>query len=263
MAAYVALVRAGWRRWSAYRAATLSGLATNVVFGFLRVAVLLAALDAAGPIAGYDRSTAITYAWLGQGLIMTLAIWRWVELATRIHSGDVVTDLSRPVDLQGAYLAEDLGRAGYQLVTRGVPPFLIGAVAYDVRVPGGAATWLLFTVSLSLAIVVSFAMRFVVNLGAFWVLDFRGLHGASTVLVTVASGFAVPLAFFPGWLETLLYALPWAAMVQAPIDVFLERHTGAGLAGVVALQALWSVALLGAGRLLLHAATRRVVVQGG
>ena len=45
---YLALARAGFRRWSSYRAATLAGVFTNTVFGFIRVAILLAALRAGG-----------------------------------------------------------------------------------------------------------------------------------------------------------------------------------------------------------------------
>ncbi|MDQ3824407.1 MAG: hypothetical protein M3319_10225 [Actinomycetota bacterium] len=38
---YLRLVRAGFRRYATYRQAVLAGLATNVVFGFTRCAVLL------------------------------------------------------------------------------------------------------------------------------------------------------------------------------------------------------------------------------
>ncbi|GIU87472.1 MAG: hypothetical protein KatS3mg009_1987 [Acidimicrobiia bacterium] len=71
--AHLALFRAGFRRWSSYRAAALAGVFTNTVFGFIRAGVLGAAVDAAGPIAGYDRAAALTaaltYVWLAQGLI--------------------------------------------------------------------------------------------------------------------------------------------------------------------------------------------------
>jgi ABC-2 type transport system permease protein len=260
---YLALMGAGWRRWSSYRAATFAGLFTNTAFGFLRAAVLLAALKVAGPIGGYDPADALTYVWLGQGLIMAIGIWRWSELATRIQTGDVVVDFSRPIDLQVAYLCEDLGRAGYQVVARGIPPFVVGMLAFDLRFPTHASTWLVFAVSLFLAIVASFGMRFLINLGAFWVLDYRGLSGLSSLLMTFASGFALPLSFLPGWAEALLRALPWAVMVQTPIDVFLEQRSGSELIGLLALQVWWALALLGIGRWVLQAATHRVVVQGG
>jgi ABC-2 type transport system permease protein len=52
-------------------------------------------------------------------------------------------------------------------------------------------------------------------------------------------------------------------MFQIPVDVFLGRHTGSGLAGVLVLQTAWAVSLLALGRVTLGAAARRVVVQGG
>lgn len=261
--AYLALARAGYRRWSSYRAATLAGVFTNTVFGFVRAGILVAAIDAAGSIAGYDRSAALTYVWLGQGLIAVIAVWNWVELAQRIRTGDVVTDLQRPIDLQAMYLAEDYGRATYQALARGVPPFVVGALVYDLRVPESGVQALAFVLSVALAVAVSFGVRFCWNLAAFWVIDHRGLQVVSALLVTLLSGFAVPIAFFPEWAQRVMWALPWASMVQAPIDVFLGLRDGPAIAGVLALQAGWCAALLLAGRRLLALATRRVVVQGG
>ena len=263
MSRYWQLVRAGWKRSASYRTATFAGAFTNTVFGFLRAAVLVATLEVAGTIAGYDRSAALTYVWLGQGMIMIIAIWRWDDLAIRIQTGDIATDLSRPIDLQRAWLSEDLGRAAYQSLFRGVPPFVVGALFFTLRLPHHRVTYLAYAVSVLLAVVVSFGMRFIMNLGAFWLLDWRGMAALSSLLVTALSGFAVPLDFFPPWARTLTKLLPWASMVQQPINVFLEHDTGATLLGVLLLQAAWAVALLLVGRRLLAAGARKLVVQGG
>jgi ABC-2 type transport system permease protein len=262
--AFLALARAGFRRSSSYRAATLAGIFTNTMFGFFGVAILVAALEAGGgEIAGYTRTDAITYTWMTQAMIGTLAIWGWVDLATRIQTGDIVTDLQRPIDLQSAYLSEDYGRAAYQLLARGIPPFLIGMIFYDLAFPATVGQWCAFVVSTTFAVGVSFGLRFIVNLLAFWVLDWRGLLGLSQAVATVASGFVVPLAFFPGPLERLLTVLPWASLVQVPVDIFLGKRTGATVASGLALQLMWAVLLFGIGRLLLQRAALRVVVQGG
>ena len=263
MGRYWQLVRAGWQRSAAYRAATFAGGFTNTIFGFLRAAVLIATLKVAGHIGGYDRADAITYTWLTQGLIMVIAIWRWNDLALRIQTGDITTDLSRPIDLQRAWLAEDVGRAAYQGVFRGFPPFIVGSLFFTLRLPHHPITWLAFALSLVLAVVVSFGMRFIVNLGAFWLLDWRGMAALAGLLVTVLSGFAVPLNFFPHWARTLTELLPWAAMVQLPINIFLEQQQGAQVVGLLALQAAWAVALLAFGRRILAAGTKKLVVQGG
>ena len=260
---YWALVRAGFRRYASYRAATVAGVFTNTVFGFIRAAILIAALEAGGNIAGYDRASALTYVFLGQALIMTMAIWRWVDLATRIKSGDVVTDLQRPIGMQSLYMAEDYGRGLYHLLARGVPPMLIGALVYTLQFPSSAFTWLAFFVSVLLGIGVSFGIRFLWNLSAFWTLDEGGLAVMASFCATLLSGLALPLGFFPAWAQRIMTLLPWASMIQIPIDVFLGRHTGAGLAGALALQTAWVVALFLVGRAVLASATRRVVVQGG
>ena len=260
---YLALARAGFRRWASYRAATLAGVFPNTVFGFIRVAILLAALRAGGNIAGYSEADAITYTWVTQALIMMIAMWNWVDLATRIQTGDIVTDLQRPIDLQAAYLSEDQGRALYQLLARGLPPFIVGALVYDLKFPESIGQWIAFALSLELAVIVSFGMRFIVNLFAFWVLDWRGLLALSSAFTTVASGFVIPIAFFPTWAARLFTVLPWAAMIQTPIDVFIGRRTGPTLASGLALQVFWAITLLGLGRILLARAAQRVVVQGG
>ena len=257
------LARRGYRRYAAYPGATWAGVFTNTFFGFMIAYALLAVFEQRDSVGTYDARDAVTYTWLAQGMLMTVYVWGWFEVALRVRSGDVATDLQRPVDFQAYWLAQDLGRAAYHAVFRGVPPFILGALVFDVLVPGDPVTWLAFTASLVLAVVVSFAFRFLFNLAAFWLLDYRGAGILAMVASTFFSGQIVPLAFFPEWLETLAWALPFAAMVQAPIEVWLGHADGLELAGLLGLQALWAVLLLGLGRLVLAAGMRKLVIQGG
>jgi ABC-2 type transport system permease protein len=71
------------------------------------------------------------------------------------------------------------------------------------------------------------------------------------------------LPFFPDWLEAIARVLPFAAMVQVPVDVFLEKVEGAEIAGALLLQAMWALVLLTLARAVLGTAIRRVVIQGG
>jgi ABC-2 type transport system permease protein len=70
----------------------------------------------------------------------------------------------------------------------------------------------------------------------------------------------LPLVLFPGWLGALAQALPWAAMVQVPADVFLGKRD---LLGALAFQGMWVAVLLGAGALATRYARHKVVIQGG
>jgi len=259
LAPYPHLVRAGYRRHAGYRQAALAGLATNTVFGLLRAAVLVAVLAERGVVGGYDVATALTYVWLGQGLLAVVRLWGDTELSERIRTGDVVVDLGRPWNLLAALLATDLGRAAHAVGVRLAPPVAIGAVFFPFRWPGRLATWPLFAVSVLLAVVVGFGFRFLLNAAAFWLLDARGVIAVYGVVSGVLSGLVLPLQFFPEWARGALWWTPFPALIQAPVDVFTEQ----GGVGVVAHQALWAGLLLLAGHLALRSGTRRLVVQGG
>ena len=263
MRLYFEIARRGYRRYAAYPGATVAGVFTNTVFGFLFAYILLAVFRDRDEVGAYDATDTVTYVWLTQAILMTVYIWGWYEVALRVRTGDVATDLHRPLDFQLYWLAQDLGRAAYHAVFRGVPPFLIGALAFDVRVPGEPFLWLAFVVSVVLAVVVTFAFRFLFNLAAFWLLDYRGVGVLAMVASTFFSGMSVPIEFFPDWLRTIAWALPFAGMVQAPIEVFLGHARGVELAGLLGLQAVWGALLLVAGRAVFAAGTRKLVVQGG
>jgi len=263
MGLYWQIARRGFRRYATYRAATVAGVFTNTVFGFIRAYVFITLIGTVGAIAGYDLRDALTYSFITQGMLMTIYIWGWWEIALSIRSGDVVTDLFRPIDYQLYWLSQDLGRAVYHFVARGIPPFIAGALVFDLYVPADPATWVAFLLSVGLAVSVAFAMRFMANLTAFWLLDYRGVSTLMAAAWGFLGGFWVPVGFFPEPLRTIADALPFRSTVQTPTDIYLGEVRGAGAARALLLQAGWTVVLLLAGRRVLAAATRRVVTQGG
>ena len=259
-----AVARGSFRRHSTYRGATFAGAFTNTVFGFIQAYVLLAVFRERTDVGGFDAIDVVTFTFVTQGLLAVVATFGQLELAERIASGDVVSDLYRPYDLQAWWLAQDLGRAGFQLLFRGVVPVAVGAMAFHLRLPADAGVWAAFAVSLLLAIGIGFAWRYAIALSTFWLLDVRGLVQLTGLVFLFFSGFLLPLAFFPAGLRSVAGALPFAAAVELPVEVFLSKHRSLlGLAGVLARQVAWLVALLGAGRIIQARAWRRVVVQGG
>jgi ABC-2 type transport system permease protein len=74
-----------------------------------------------------------------------------------------------------------------------------------------------FPVALTLGIVASFGLRFLVNLTAFWILDVRGPIQILTGVWIFLSGAAVPITFFPDWLERIARVLPFASILQGGV----------------------------------------------
>ncbi|WAZ22029.1 ABC-2 family transporter protein [Streptomyces cinnabarinus] len=260
---YGAVAAGGFRRYATYRAATAAGVFTNTVFGVILVYTYLALWDERPHLGGYDQTQAVTYAWLGQALFSTLAIQGGgaeKDLMARIRTGEIAVDLYRPADLQLWWLASDLGRSVFQLLGRGLIPFAFGALFFTMALPRSAATWAAFLVSVALAMLVSFGIRYLAALTMFWLMDDRGVTQTLMITGVFCSGMVLPLNAFPEPWGDLVRALPWAAQLQVPADVLMGETS---LGSAYAFQAVWAVVLLAAGRLLQSAATRRVVVQGG
>jgi ABC-2 type transport system permease protein len=262
--AFGALVRSGFRRYSTYRQATIAGAFTNTVFGFLKCYVLLAVVAAGGAAVGYDARQIATFVWVGQGLVSVVLLWGWTELSDRIRTGEVAADLLRPVHPVLSYLAADLGRAGHAMLARFVAPIVVGAIFFDLYVPGSWFTVPLFAVSMLLAVVASFCCRYLSNAVAYWLNDARGAVMLWTLGAGVLAGLYFPLRFLPDPVEAALWvATPFPGMVQTPLDVVVEQGSTAQRFGLVGLQLVWAVGLLAICAAVQRRAERRLVLQGG
>lgn len=263
MRLYVEVAKRAYARNTTYRAANLAGLVTNSFFGILRTYLFIGFYGGRESEAGWTLADALVYVWLTQALIAPIFMWRDSEIAETIRSGDVVSDLSKPFDFYFFWLSRDAGRAVFSTLFRFVPTLAIGLVLFRIELPLDPVRWLTFGVSLALAVWISFGLRFLVNVSAFWLLDFRGVATLLMFTTSFFSGFLVPLNFWPESAQAVVVWLPFAGIMQAPVEVILGKATGFSVLNVLAFQLVWAVALMFAGRALLAQAVRRVVTQGG
>jgi len=258
-----AITASGFRRFATYRQATFASLTTNIMFGFLRTYVLLA-VAGGGVVAGYSGPQLLTYVWTGQGLLGVVMLWGWSDLADRIRSGDIVTDLLRPIHPVVNYLAADLGRGGYAMIFRFFPAVLCGALFFDIYLPAEAITYPLFALSVLLAIVICFGCRYLVNASAYWLLDMRGVNMLWLFMSGLMSGLYFPIRFLPDWAAALLwFGTPGPSFLQAPMDVLIERDPLPVRVGMIGVQVFWAVLMLWLCRVVQRRAERRLVIQGG
>ncbi|WP_285729009.1 hypothetical protein [Nocardiopsis sp. ATB16-24] len=135
----------GLHRHSTHRAATVAGLFTDAIFGVINATVMLALFSARPESSGYVAQGAVTHVFVAPALLGTTAVMGPpLELGERVRSGDVVTDLLRPVSLLGRRPAQDLGRATFIMVFRGVPVFAVGLFLSDLALPEDPLRWAAF-----------------------------------------------------------------------------------------------------------------------
>ena len=259
MRSYLALLGAGFRRQTTYRLALAAGLATNAFFGVVRTAVFFALYRERDQVAGLDVTDALTYVWVLEGMFAVVwAPWVW-EMAEAIRSGEFMVELLRPGDPYLRLLAFDLGRTLSVLVTRTLPTLVVAGLVLDLRLPSTPGRLGLLVASMVLAAVVSFQFRFLFGSAAFWTPDYRSMFLLVFPVLWLASGFVIPVDYFPEGLRRLVEWSPLLPLLMAPVRVATGRAAGLTVAGQVG----WVLVLWLIGRLVLAVAGRRLVVHGG
>lgn len=260
---YLSAARLSFRRQFAYPAATFWGLVTNLFFGVLRVAVLLALFGMKPQVAGYTSQDAVTYTGLTQAFLSAFSLFGWYDLMRTVHRGEVATELLRPHSFLGFWLAQDAGRAAAQFLLRGVTILALYALLWGLKLPGGVTGWTFTALSVGLAWACGFAFRFLVNCAAFWSPDAVGIGRFAWALMDLACGFLMPLAFFPAWFQTLLAWTPFPSMMNSTVEVWLGVVQGPEALRVLGVQAGWTLVLLLLARFVLGRGLRRLEVAGG
>ena len=105
-------------------------------------------------------------------------------------------------------------------------PIVFGAIFFGFHWPTDPTAIVLLPLSILLAVCVSFACRFMVNLTAFWLTEVRGLVLLYVLVSGLLGGHLVPVQLFPDWLQAAAYVTPFPAMIQFPINLVTGQATG-------------------------------------
>ncbi|OHV35362.1 hypothetical protein BCD49_04640 [Pseudofrankia sp. EUN1h] len=261
---WAAVAAASARTNVAHRATVAASVLSNVTLTVLRGYLALAVWEARPGLAGYDTQRAVTFVVLGQALMTTFAAFGgMIDVPWRVESGAIVLDVARPFGFLRWWLAREIGRAAVFLVSRALPAGAVGLALFGAVPPASRAAAAGFALSLVFALLISFGIRYLVGLSAFWVIDARGTLAISALTMTFFSGAVLPLTIFPGVFGEVARALPFGAIVQVPMDIYLRPAGGTGIGQALAFQAAWALVLLVASDLVSRLALRHVVTQGG
>jgi ABC-2 type transport system permease protein len=261
---YLAFARKSFQRQMQYRVANLAGLTTNFFFLLVHIFVYTAFYAARTGPQPLNLNEIITYFVLCQVSFMLMPFWgARSEVTEAIKSGDVVLQLTKPVDFQAYWFADECGRAYYYLFMRGLPTFLISILFFEVAIPRQPTVLMAFAVSMTLSIFMSAAITITIFSSAFWTLDTTGISGMSGSVIMLFSGMLVPIALWPEWLEYIARWLPFEGLIDIPFSIYLGKITGVEAWIAIGKQMVWSLFFLGLGRFLLTRGFSRLVIQGG
>ena len=268
---YLAAFRARFQLMLQYRTAALAGFATQCWWGTIKIMVLAAFYGAHPAAAPISLADAITYVWLGQALLALLPWLADPEVSQAVRIGGVGYDRLRPLDAYGYWYARTLGwmlaralpRAVLMILFAAIALPLVGLEAWAWRLPSGVMAAFLFIISFALMTALAAAVLMLANIMVAASLNERGVNAVLAPLVIVFSGQLLPLNFFPQSVQLLLHLQPLAGLVDIPFRIYFANLAGMAALQSLALQAGWTLALVGLGRFGMERVMRRLEMQGG
>jgi len=260
---YLEFAKKSFQRQLQYRIANYSGFVVNTFFFVVRAYIFMALYEHRGIVADYNVVEAITFTGLTQAMAMVIGIFGGNEIANAVKTGEVATDLMKPIDYQFFALSRQLGRSFYYLFFRGLPIFLVMVVFFPWKHPHSFGALILFFPSLAFAATIVFSLSFMVGLSAFWLLDVRGVTQIVMGSAIFLSGFIVPVSFFPSGFGRICEWLPFVGQSYVPVAIYLGKYVGGQMLSMLARQIVWTAILILLGRAFMSLAVRKVIIQGG
>jgi len=260
---YRALALAAVQRAITYRGNLLLNLLSGLVWVAMLYYLWRAVYSTHAQLGGFDWRQMRTYVLISYAVNALLSFSSLSRILASIRTGEIATELLRPIDYLWAQLAQTAGTAVVEGLLSSVIALALGFLLLDVAPPVSLPAALLFLLSVGLGFLIKFLISFLVALLCFWTLNGLGLIWAQTALISLFSGALIPLQLMPGWLRTIALAAPFQAIVYTPLTIYLATTQGAALWWALGLQVFWVAALWALARLLWAPAARALELQGG
>lgn len=267
MRAYVSVFKLKLLTGLQYRTAAFAGIATQIFFGFIFIMVFEAFYAWSADEPPMSLPQLVAYIWLQQAFLSFIGLWfRDNELFQLITTGNIAYELCRPSDLYGLWYAKLLAQRLASALLRCFPVLIVALLLprpYRLELPENGLSLLLFLLSLALGLLIIVAVSMMIYISTFITMSAAGSLLTFSIIGELLSGMIVPVPLLPGWLQTIIKALPFWLTADAPFRVY-SGHIGAVEAlKLLPLQLFWLAALLALGMFAMRRVLRRVVVQGG
>ncbi len=266
MKPYIAFARASFLNMLAYKARYFVGILTyffNVTVWYYIWRALFSELPPDGRLGGFTFSQMLTY--VATGWVLRSFYFNEIDrdLANQVQEGRLSMTLLKPVDFQAMTIVQALGESLFRAVFFALPIGLVVFLVYPLSLPVSVEAAVLCLISGVLSALLVGAINFSVGLIAIRTHSILGFLRAKYMVLELLSGLLLPPVFFPEAVRPLLSWLPFMHMNFTPGRIYLGLVSGYEAVQILALQAVWVVALLLLGRFLWKRTARHIESMGG
>jgi ABC-2 type transport system permease protein len=255
------MLRIGFAETIAYRAEMIVWILTTTM-PLVMLSLWTTVADEA-PFRAYTQTDFVAY-YLGALIVRNLTS-NWVawQIAEDIRMGTLSMKLLRPVHPFAGFLATHL--SGVPLRAAVITPVIVVLFLTDARHviiddPGRIA---LFVASIAGAWLLTFGVFLAIGSLSFFLEKSMSLVEVYFGFFMILSGYIIPIALMPPWMQGIADWLPFRYMLGTPVEILIGRYPDAAAAAeVVAAQWAWAIGMLAIAAFTWHRGVKRFEAYG-
>jgi ABC-2 type transport system permease protein len=215
-------------------------------------------------INGMSFNEVFVYLILAAGVFNMLHVYIEWAVASHITYGQIVNELTKPVDYQLHLLFYSIGVACSNLLMITMPTLLIFFLVFKPLIHLTVTNLVFFGIALILSFLINFYFDYIIGIISFYTKSILGFITAKEGIVMLLSGLIIPISFFPEPLRQIVMWLPFQAALNIPVTIFNSPNLPImEYLRLISIQAFWVAALFAIGRFLFYRAVRFITVTGG
>jgi len=260
--AYLEFAKRAFAREGTYRTEVFTSIGSIVLRVYLLMVVWTALYRDNGMQRGVPLHATLTYLTLALLIGLIYNVNGAYLVRERIREGEIAIDFMRPISIPLYVFSDTLGQSAFAFFEI-VPALALSLFIVHIDPAASPLALVGFAASLAFGFIINFFLDMIMATITFWTMEIYGIQLMAQFITTLLSGALVPLYFFPGIWEKIVVALPFAAIYNAPLSIYIGRVQGPDILRTIAGQAVWALLFMAFSTVLWRIGERRVVIQGG
>lgn len=248
-----------------YRAAAIGGMFTQFFWAIMQILIFQAFYKVVTS-ENISLEQLISYVWLKQAFYSIISASTDVEIRDMIEKGNISYELCKPTNIYWMWYFKTLANKIAGGFLKSIPILIVAPLlpaGLALKGPAGILEFILFLVSLFLAIALMAGIMNIFYISLFYTMSGKGTASIFYAIVEFFGGTFVPIALMPNFWQSLCYMLPFSLVADLPFRIYSGSISLDSSWIYILLQIIWLLIITVSGTITINKRLKKVVIQGG
>ncbi len=260
------IIKNSYKANFAYRFNFIIGIFSNIIVFFVQYNIWRAIYGdtsiVSSSVGEINLNEMVTYLIISTCITITINTNILGTIGDSIQSGQIATELTRPLNFNLYLFFNSLGNNIFQILFQMIPSLIIILLFFDITLPS-ITNFCFFLIALIFSYLINYLLRYLLGSLAYWYMSVWHFDLLITEVINVFAGAYIPIWFFPGILLQLSKLLPFQLIYYFPLSVYLGRYQINEIFYFYVIQLFWIAILFFLSNLLYKRGIKKLVIQGG